>query len=386
MIRYLIIFTFFISLKLFADDNPKKLQVNFNFNFGCELKRNTLNRRINIIVRQMIEAPKKTEVINKPLEGKRKNLEMDKQRLEQQLSRCKDERCRKIIEGQIEQKVSQIKEIDRKEEENYNRLINILEIQRKSLESSLTQLENSPECSEKFNSKDSYEEKKDLDLSEKKDKKEYERIKETLDAVVMAEYKSVDEFDKAVGAVLNSSEYVMKGYSKENKELDCSGFIGKVYDELSSENLDDKIKVYNEENCNKGDKSYCCSDKAMPCDKRSRKQYEYLSREDRIVDDITKLKPMSALYFEENGKVVHTMLFEYYGSKDNSNSSNLSKEIKCTPDYCPIVVVSTSKGKPVEEKGLLLINGCYPYSVQQCKNGKCEVIWKKQCFVGGGIP
>jgi hypothetical protein len=46
--------------------------------------------------------------MNKPLEVKRKNLEMDKQRLEQQLNRCKDERCRKIIEGQIEQKVSQI--------------------------------------------------------------------------------------------------------------------------------------------------------------------------------------------------------------------------------------------------------------------------------------
>jgi hypothetical protein len=82
-------------------------------------------------------------------------------------------------------------------------LINILEIQRKSIESSLTQLENSPECDERFNSKDSYEEKyeekKDLDLSEKKYKKEYERLKKTLDAVVMAEYKSEDEFDKAVG-------------------------------------------------------------------------------------------------------------------------------------------------------------------------------------------
>jgi len=373
MIRYLIIFIFFISLKLFAEDNPKKLQVNFNFNFGCELKRNTLNRRINIIVRQMIEAPKKTEVINKPLEGKRKNLEMDKQRLEQQLSRCKDERCRKIIEGQIEQKVSQIKEIDRKEEENYNRLINILEIQRKSLESSLTQLENSPECSEKFNSKDSYEEKKDLDLSEKKYKKEYERIKETLDAVVMAEYKSVDEFDKVVGAVLNSSEYVMKGYSKENKELDCSGFIGKVYDELDKDKLE-SITV-------------CDSTPAVKdCAKPSQKQYEYLADKGKIVNDITKLKPMSALYFKEDGEIVHTVLFEYYGTKEKSSKKKKDKEVKCTPEYCPIVVVSTSKGKPVEEKGLLLINGCYPYSVQQCKNDKCEVVWKKQCFVGGGIP
>jgi len=167
---------------------------------------------------------------------------------------------------------------------------------------------------------------------------------------------------------------------------------------LSSENLNDKVKGYNEEKCNKGDKSYCCSNRAKPCDKRSQKRYEYLLREGKIVNDITQIKPMSALYFEEvvdkeNDKekkeIVHAVLFEYYGTKTKKSRDKKEGEVekvKCTPDYCPIVVVRTSKGKPVEEKGLLLINGCYPYSVQQCKNGKCEVVWKKQCFVGGGIP
>ena len=83
MLRYLIISIFFISLSLSAEGSKRKLQVKFNFNLGCELKRNTLNKRINIIARQIIEAHKKTEVMNKPLEVKRKNLEMDKQRLEQ---------------------------------------------------------------------------------------------------------------------------------------------------------------------------------------------------------------------------------------------------------------------------------------------------------------
>jgi hypothetical protein len=109
-------------------------------------------------------------------------------------------------------------------------LINILEIQRKSIESSLTQLENSPECSEKFSRENSYEEKyeekKDLDLSEKKYKKEYERLKKAIDAVVMAEYKSEDEFDKAVGAVLNSSEYVMER-QKITKRLIVQVLLGK---------------------------------------------------------------------------------------------------------------------------------------------------------------
>jgi len=131
-------------------------------------------------------------------------------------------------------------------------------------------------------------------------------------------------------------------------------------------------------------------DKAMPCIKRSQKQYEYLSREGKIVDDITQIKPMSVLYFEEvvgkendKGKkeIVHTVLFEYYGRKGEPVESS-----KCTPDYCPIVVVSTSKGKPVEEKSIPLKNGCYSYCPTKRIKGKCPVSEKEQCFVGGGIP
>jgi hypothetical protein len=104
------------------------------------------------------------------------------------------------------------------------------------------------------------------------------------------------------------------------------------------------------------------------------------------VNDITKLKPMSALYFEEGGKVVHAMLFEYYGKKEKSSKKKKDKEVKCTPDYCPIVVVSTSKGKPVEEKSIPLKNGCYSYCPTKRIKGKCPVSEKEQCFVGGGIP
>jgi hypothetical protein len=216
-----------------------------------------------------------------------------------------------------------------------------------------------------------------LNLSKKTvDLNEYERLKGVIDNMVLADYEDEKEFNKAVKGLLNSSEYVVEGGSKENKELDCSGFIGKVYDELDNE----KVKSI----------TVCDSTPAVKdCAKLSQKQYEYLADKGKIVNDITKLKPMSALYFEEGGKVVHAMLFEYYGKKTTKSRDEKEGEVekvKCTPDYCPIVVVSTSKGKPVEEKGLLLINGCYPYSVQQCKNGKCEVVWKKQCFVGGGIP
>jgi hypothetical protein len=233
--------------------------------------------------------------------------------------------------------------------------------------------------------------KESLNLSKKTvDLNEYERLKGVIDNMVLADYEDENEFNKAVKGLLNSSEYVVEGGSKENKELDCSGFIGKVYDELSSENLNDKVKGYNEEKCNKGDKSYCCSNRAKPCDKRSQKQYEYLLREGKIVDDITQIKPMSALYFEEvigkeNDKekkeIVHTVLFEYYGKKGEPVESS-----KCTPDYCPIVVVSTSKGKPVEEKSIPLKNGCYSYCPTKRIKGKCPVSEKEQCFVGGGIP
>ena len=158
-----------------------------------------------------------------------------------------------------------------------------------------------------------------------------------------------------------------------NKELDCSGFIGKVYDELDKE----KVKSI----------TVCDSTPAVKdCAKLSQKQYEYLADKGKIVNDITKLKPMSALYFEEGGKVVHAMLFEYYGKKEKSSKKKKDKEVKCTPDYCPIVVVSTSKGKPVEEKPILLRNGCYTYPSQECNNGECRSVRKKQCFVGGGIP
>jgi hypothetical protein len=107
------------------------------------------------------------------------------------------------------------------------------------------------------------------------------------------------------------------------------------------------------------------------------------------VNDITKLKPMSALYFEEGGKVVHAMLFEYYGKKTTKSRDEKEGEVekvKCTPDYCPIVVVSTSKGKPVEEKSIPLKNECYSYCPTKRIKGKCPVSEKEQCFVGGGIP
>jgi uncharacterized DUF497 family protein len=71
--------------------------------------------------------------------------------------------------------------------------------------------------------------KESLNLSKKTvDLNEYERLKGVIDNMVLADYEDENEFNKAMKGLLNSSEYVVEGSSKENKELDCSGFIGKL--------------------------------------------------------------------------------------------------------------------------------------------------------------
>jgi hypothetical protein len=213
--------------------------------------------------------------------------------------KCRDDRCRERVERDINIKENEIKNIDRQVENSYNGIMRSVEASINFLMNSLNRLESGIDCGDNIR-KEYNNNKESLNLSKKTvDLNEYERLKGVIDNMVLADYEDENEFNKAVKGLLNSSEYVVKGGSKENKELDCSGFIGKVYDELSSENLNDKVKGYNEEKCNKGDKSYCCSNRAKPCDKRSQKQYEYLLREGKIVDDITQIKPMSALYFEE---------------------------------------------------------------------------------------
>jgi len=241
---------------------------------------------------------------------------------------------------------------------------------------SLNRLESGIDCGDNIK-KDYNSNKERLNLSKKTiDLNEYERLKGVIDNMFLADYEDEEEFNKAMKGLLNSSEYVVEGGSRENKELDCSGFIGKVYDELDK----DKVKSI----------TVCDSTPAVKdCAKLSQKQYEYLANKGKIVNDITKLKPMSALYFEEDGKVVHAMLFEYYGTKAKKSRDKKEGEVekvKCTQEYCPIVVVSRSKGKPVEEKPILLRNGCYTYPSQECNNGNCSIVRKKQCFVGGGIP
>jgi len=336
--------------------------------WNCEIRRRMLENRINIERKKMEKLPQQIDRMNKKWEYERSKIEREISSLWMIYYRCRDDRCRERVERDINIKENEIKNIDRQVKNSYDGIMRSVEASINFLMNSLSRIESGIDCGDNIK-KEYNNNKESLNLSKKTvDLNEYERLKGVIDNMVLADYEDENEFNKAVKGLLNSSEYVVEGGSKENKELDCSGFIGKVYDELDNE----KVKSI----------TVCDSTPAVKdCAKLSQKQYEYLADKGKIVNDITKLKPMSALYFEEGGKVVHAMLFEYYGKKGEPVESS-----KCTLDYCPIVVVSTSKGKPVEEKSIPLKNGCYLYCPTKRIKGKCPVSEKEQCFVGGGIP
>jgi hypothetical protein len=184
--------------------------------WNCDIRRRMLENRINIEMRKMEKLPQQIDKMNKKWEYERSKIEREISSLWMIYYKCRDDRCRERVERDINIKENEIKNIDRQVENSYNGIMRSVEASINFLMNSLNRLESGIDCGDNIK-KDYNNNKESLNLSKKTvDLNEYERLKGVIDNMFLADYEDEEEFNKAMKGLLNSSEYVVEGGSRES--------------------------------------------------------------------------------------------------------------------------------------------------------------------------
>ncbi|MDQ7772057.1 MAG: hypothetical protein RDU13_00895 [Elusimicrobiales bacterium] len=325
---------------------------------SCEKRVAGLQRQISSLANQALSQTADTiaenKAIYKDIEVKRR----ERMNLSQKAVSCRNAACPRMIETQSRSLDSQISELERRAQANFEKRLNALNRQREALEKMVMSLQASPDCMAPGRARPA-------------------GVPGQIPAAADKEDAGTEA--KGSSAVKRAMEIIANTGKEKAKALDCSGLVGTIYPELGRDKMIKAVK-----DCPEGAGGCECAPEARPCSRHSQKQYEHLRRLGRIKTDITKISEGDVLFFKEEEQVVHVVIADRKSKKSG----------RCTKADCPMSFIYTSKGDPFKQRELKLEDGCYSWCTSRPKIfNKEKNMWecaagasRKQCFVGGGTP
>ncbi|HNT97147.1 MAG TPA: hypothetical protein PKK31_02645 [Elusimicrobiales bacterium] len=324
---------------------------------SCEKRIAGLQRQIGSLANQALSQTADTIAENKAIYKDIESKRRERMKLSQKAVSCRNTACSRMIETQSRSLDSQISELERRAQANFEKRVNALNRQREALEKMAISLQASPDCMAPGRARPA-------------------GVPGQIPAAADKEDAGTEA--KGSSAVKRAMEIMANAGVKEAKALDCSALVGKIYPGLGRDKMIRAVKdcPYGAEDCE-------CAPEARPCSRLSQKQYEYLRRLGRIKTDITKISEGDVLFFKEGDEIVHVVTADRKSKKSG----------ECTTSYCPMEAIYTSAGDVIKKNTLHMYKGCYRLCTgrivkdektneKRCVGGE----WASQCLAGGGAP
>lgn len=324
---------------------------------SCEMRIKALTSQVTAIANRVLSLTSESIAENKAIYGDIERLRRERLALSRKMSACRPPACTQMLESQARGLDSRITALERQAQRNLQNRLDMLNNQRNNLERMASSLMASPDCM----------------APQQATPGRSRAPTAAAEKVPATEAEEKTPIKRAVDIKNNTKE-------EDARKLDCSGLIGKIYPELARDKMIKEIK-----DCPIGAKGCECAPQARPCSRSSQKQYEYLRRQGRIEQDITKIENGDVLFLKESDLIAHVVLLK---------NKKPDEDGECTEAYCPVKAIYTSAGDPIKDGRLLFEGRCYSWCTigkrsfnretkkYECRHGRL----REQCFVGGGAP